>query len=631
MEIIEQEQSRLKEVLAAVQEFGADRKKELARHDALTDDMERERFNSVDWKEKNEIAERLVTHGHHNPRKYLIEFKQEESPYFGIVGIHDENPKIGKREYLIGLQSLILGTKAMITDWRKAEISRFFYDYEVGEDYEETIAGQERLGIITRRDKVDIARKALRRIQTATDTYDLVNGEWCRNGEATAVTAEIKCETENHQMVENIAALISAEQFRAITEQKTGIVIIEGGAGCGKTTVMMHRASFLIFNSPDQFRAEDCLVLMFNRSLRDYVKRSSDNLLEKVPVSTFSAWALGALNILGVSGFKTAMDDPYTPQKKDSDICDLLELYVKGTNKIEPIADLWRFYAQKNVVEKLIPEGQREAFLADITEKTANKSRMLSFADISVLLRLTQLRQPADKVIRGALNFYPHICVDEAQDLSFIDLEIILAAASPEKSMSIAADEKQQILNFVDNNAFPRFRAKLQTLGLSKVNLSVSYRCPKEIIDLANKVIGRSVDTTKAHKGTLEYHEGTTQDEAVGKLRKLVVDLQQADSKALIAIICKKKAEVKTVHKALEGTIGLHPVGDLCYDPGILVVNAHQVKGLEFSSVVLWNPSTMDYRQGPSDRNLLYVGITRASRRLDIVHWQKLAKGLEPT
>ena len=632
MEIIEREQARLAGINTAVANYIEDRNREIARHDGLTAELEQQRLRSVEWREKNELTERLVVHGHHTPRKYLPEFKQIDSPYFGVIGIHDTNPRIGKKEYLIGLQSLVNGSQVHVVDWRKAEISKFFYDgYEEGEEYEETINGVEREGVITRRANVEIAKRSLKRVETPSDVYEVINGEWCRNGVSGGVTAEMKCESENHQMVENIAKLISPEQFRTITKQHTGVVLLTGGAGSGKTTVALHRLSFLIFDKPQSFRPEKCLVLMFNRSLRNYVKRSSDSLLEKVPVETFSSWALNALYALGITSLKTELDDPYTAQKKNLEVPALLSGYVKRTNRIEPLLDLWRFYADEQVAGVLVGAGLKKSFIEQARKKGEQKSRQVSFADMSVLLRLTQLRQPEGRVVQGAFGHYDHIVIDEAQDFSSLDLEIILAATSPNKSMTIAADEKQQILNFVDGSGFASFRTRLHALGLDRESLTVSYRCPKEIADLASRVIGRDVDTTKAHQGVLEYHRGGNRAAAIERLRELAIELYAADPKSITAVICRKKVDVKELQNALQGIPGLHEEGEMSFEPGVMVTNGHQVKGLEFTNVILWDPAGVDYRQNATDRNLLYVAITRACKRLDIVHWRTLAKGLEPT
>src|SRR5665647_3413796 len=124
MEIIDLEQKRLSRVLDAIQRASSDRVLSIARHDAGTKELEKERLDALGCKEKNGITEKLVDHGHHNPRKYLIEFAQKASPYFGIIGIDDVNKRIGSKVYLIGKQMLMDGNRVIIVDWRRAEISQ---------------------------------------------------------------------------------------------------------------------------------------------------------------------------------------------------------------------------------------------------------------------------------------------------------------------------------------------------------------------------------------------------------------------------------------------------------------------------------------------------------------------------
>ena len=102
MELIELEQKRLSRVLDTVERAACDRALSIARHDARTKELEKERLDALGWKEKNGITEKLVDHGHHDPRKYLIEYSQQKSPYFGAIGIKDSAARIGAKEYLIG-------------------------------------------------------------------------------------------------------------------------------------------------------------------------------------------------------------------------------------------------------------------------------------------------------------------------------------------------------------------------------------------------------------------------------------------------------------------------------------------------------------------------------------------------
>ncbi|MDD2338191.1 MAG: ATP-binding domain-containing protein [Geobacteraceae bacterium] len=629
LDIVAQEQRRLLDVCRIIDRAAADRNATLVLHDVRARELEQERLDSVSWREKNDLTEKLIEHGHHDPRKYLKDFCDSAgSPYFGIIGIQDSNTRIGNKEYLIGKQSLMDGNRVAVVDWRKAEISRLYYDYEQGEDYLETIQGKDREGLLVRKDKVGITRQALHRIETPSDTFELVDDAWHCNGTAFQTSADTKSLAGDHRLVD-IVALIDPEQFRMITRETDGCTYITGGAGCGKTTVALHRLSYLQFNQPKLFRPDCCLVLMFNRVLRDYVKKTSEELLGKTRVDTFSAWSLSALGQLGVYSLTTTFDDPHGARKKNSAIAELLGRYVQETRKIDPVMDLWRFFTCSYVLDLLFSdEKMREDFSLDIQQRLMDKNRVVSFSDVSILLRLCQLRKPVDAVVPGAFNHYDHIIVDEAQDLGALELEAVLAATSPRRSLTVCADERQKILSFVDGTGFVNFRRQLQLSGLDKETLAISYRSAREILELAARVSGRTVDTSKSHSGVVKFYPEKDSSSALRKVRWIVEQLVAREPNALTAIICKKKTDVKAIHRFLGGVAGLHGEGEVCFEPGVLVVNAHIVKGVEFTNVILWNPSETDYRQTEIDRNLLYVALTRASKRLYVVHWRPLAKGL---
>ena len=628
MDIIEQEQQRLVSIYETIEAAAVDRGLSIGRHDARTRELEKERLEALGWKEKNGITEKLVEHGHHDPRKYLVEFEQKNSPYFGVIGIEDSDRRIGKKNYLIGKQMLMDGNRVVIVDWRRAEISQLFYDFEEGEEYDATIQGIDREGVISRKTKIGIDRRVLHRIETPAEVYELTPTGWAENGGIQATSSDTKSQQSDHRLVD-IVSLISAAQFGMITKESAGCTYLTGSAGTGKTTVALHRLSYLQFDQPELFRPERCLVLMFNRTLRDYVKKTSSELLGSTRVDTFSAWALTALNALGVT-VKTSFEDPFGPLKKNSLICGLLSRYVVESRRMDPVVDLWRFYGQPYLVEAICAGGrEREAFEAETRRKLDAKDRIMSFADISILLRLCQLRRSPEATVAGAFNFYDHIVVDEAQDFGQIELEAILAASSSRRSLTVCADEKQKILSFVDADGFANFKGALNSLGLDKETLSLSYRSAREIMELAARVNGQPVDTSKARPGVVEFHGVRDFAAAAGVLRGLLGELAGADPQALTAVICKKKADIRLIHGALAGLSGLHGEGVITFEPGVLVVNSHQVKGLEFTNVVLWDPNEGDYRQTELDRNLLYVAITRACKRIDVIHWRPLAKALQ--
>jgi DNA helicase II / ATP-dependent DNA helicase PcrA len=628
-DIVLQEQQRLSEVLTSIEETARQNRAKIANHNACMAELEKERLESVSWREKNSLTEKLIENDKFDPAKYLTSFQMTDSPYFGIVGIKDSDRRLGAREYLIGKQGFVShDNRALVVDWRKAPISRFFYDYDLGDEYIETIQGKEREGVITRRDTVEIAKRLLRRMECGDDLYELAGGRWVKNAKQFHTTTDTKVANQDHRMVD-IVSLISPDQFHMITAEATdGCTLITGGAGSGKTVVSLHRLSCLQFNDPGRFTPDRCLVLMFNKVLRNYVRQTSSDLLANTRVDTFSAWALSAITALTGKVIKPVVGDVLTSQKKSSQLSALLARYVTEVQEADPLQDLWRFYGQPYVLDALFVDGKgKEAFLADLRLRYSVRSQAVSFADLSVLLRLCQLREK-EGPIREALDWYAHIIVDEGQDLSLLELEAILAATDNRNSITLSADSKQKILSWVDAADFDIFRGNLKEVGVSNETLSVSYRCPKEIMALAARISNRESEQVGRHSGVLEYHKAADEESALALLRRLVEKLTAEDTNSLTAVICKKKSDEKMLHKALAGIAGLHQQGELTFEPGVLVTIAHQVKGVEFANVILYDPNSRDFRKSDLDRNLLYVCVTRACKRLDIVYWRELAAGL---
>ena len=86
-----------------------------------------------------------------------------------------------------------------------------------------------------------------------------------------------------------IAALIDARQFELITRPESGLVVIQGGAGSGKTTIGLHRLAYLAYQDQRRFRPERMLVVVFNDALARYISHVLPALgVQGVPVTTMT-------------------------------------------------------------------------------------------------------------------------------------------------------------------------------------------------------------------------------------------------------------------------------------------------------------------------------------------------------
>ena len=88
-----------------------------------------------------------------------------------------------------------------------------------------------------------------------------------------------------------IAALIDPTQFKLITQPDSGLVVLQGGAGTGKTTVALHRVAYLTYQRPKMFRSERILVVLPSEAMVRYVERVLPSLgVRGVQVITARSW-----------------------------------------------------------------------------------------------------------------------------------------------------------------------------------------------------------------------------------------------------------------------------------------------------------------------------------------------------
>jgi DNA helicase IV len=581
----------------------------------------------------------MAEHSKFNPRKYLHPYENADSPYFGVVGITDDDPKIGTREYVVGKQSLIVGNKVLIVDWRKSEVSKFFYEYDEGEDYDIEIQGVDRSGLINFKREHTITKKELVALKTASNRYSIQNGTWVSDalGEVIQVSSAIKSANSDHQLID-IVALIKPDQFQVITREIKGTIYLTGGAGTGKTTVALHRLSCLQFNEPEKYAPTKCMVIVFNKTLKDYVKNTSKELLGDTKIETFSSWAIQALESIGCQPFELSTEMNYHNEiKKHSDLAKLLDDYIGKTKKQDDmIEDLLDFYISEPVVETFFSDANEAQKYIDHIEQTYTKNNdryRISFADMAILLRLAQLRSNSNK-IDNAINYFDHIVVDEAQDFSRIELEAIYASMNENKSLTLCADEKQKILSFVDSTGLKHFKVNLQKNGLDASSFTVGYRSHPQIMMLADHVAGKRDYQFDKTNDIVKIINTESRDKAINDLIAQIQEYQEIDKNSLTAIITKGRSDVRIIHDALSdellGIKNLRPQGQIVFTPGVIVTNAHQVKGLEFTNVIIWNPSIRNYTKTDEDKNLLYVAISRASKRICIIGYDKMSAWIAP-
>jgi DNA helicase-2/ATP-dependent DNA helicase PcrA len=235
------------------------------------------------------------------------------SPYFGHLRL-EENGRT--RDVLIGNASYIDTERGVrIVDWRDAPISQLYYRYAEGDEYEEQIAGRTLEGTVAVRRSVVITDGVLRRVIAPQGTFARQSGGTYRRLDVSASrlaggqgTAERPPALEEYSVrrgrlgvriagredhhLPQIPALIDPRQFELISKPSSGLVVIQGGAGSGKTTIGLHRIAYLAHNDPRRFTPDRMMVVVFNDALASYISRVLPGLgVEGVRVVTYGDWA----------------------------------------------------------------------------------------------------------------------------------------------------------------------------------------------------------------------------------------------------------------------------------------------------------------------------------------------------
>lgn len=243
------------------------------------------------------------------------------SPYFGHLCLEEQvpnSPKPRRRDVLLGAQSFIDSNHGVsVVDWRNAPVSRLFYRYREGDDYEETFGERLLEGIVIARRSVAIVRGELVRVSAPQGTYVRdPNGSWRQlqkvqsklvarkhdGAKGGGIASDVKLgvgadgRIREDKVLPAIASMLDKEQFDLITKPGTGVVAIQGSAGSGKTTVGLHRVAYLHSIEPERFRPDRMLVVVPTEALIHYVGRVLPDLgVDGVRITTAARFARRAV------------------------------------------------------------------------------------------------------------------------------------------------------------------------------------------------------------------------------------------------------------------------------------------------------------------------------------------------
>ena len=193
--------------------------------------------------------------------------KMLDSPFFGRVDFIYEGEEEAEPFYIgIGNFAQRTGATPLIYDWR-APVSGLFYDFDKG-----PASYQAPLGEI----HGDIAAKWQYKIRGGKMIYEFESD--------VKIDDEIlKAELGSNGDVQlkNIIRTIQKEQNAIIRNTSDRIMVIQGAAGSGKTSIALHRIAYLLYHDRKNLKSSSVLVLSPNGVFSDYISHILPELGEE--------------------------------------------------------------------------------------------------------------------------------------------------------------------------------------------------------------------------------------------------------------------------------------------------------------------------------------------------------------
>jgi hypothetical protein len=461
----------------------------------------------------------------------------------------------------------------------------------------------------------------------------------------------------------DIVATIQADQYRLITAEPDGALVVQGGPGTGKTAVGLHRASWLLFTH-EELRRRGVLVVGPNPTFMEYVahvlpalgedaveQRAVAELLDGVEVTREDEPAVARLKADPrlAELVRDAVEQAVRPHAEElvlyldgafvrvrqREVRELLEAVeppyglARERLRIELLRRFYRDYATKlgagayragdeieralgrkgflaKYLDRVLPLPKPETVVRRVLaeELHGRQPRGWSVHDLPLL---DEARALVDRPPRG----YGHVIVDEAQDLTPMQLRMV-ARRSSTGALTILGDVAQATGPVV----YPSWRALGAHLPVPMhvEELRHAYRVPAEIMELALPLLATIAPDVEP---PLAYRTGGEPPRFVAGGRAAALAEAAAFDEGLVAVIAPPSMIASAGGAA----------GHAFDETGIPVLTAPQAKGLEFDHVVVVEPAAIVAEGGLRE---LYVALTRPTRTLVVVHAEPLPPELTP-
>ena len=574
-----------------------------------------------------------------------------KAPYFARVKLQFD-PSEEPEDYYIGSAGVSENAfEHLVIDWR-SPIAETYYNQENGKTFY-TVNGN----------RVDVDLQLRRqynleedRLFSFFDTQVAIEDPMLLQSLASSRTDKMKA----------ITATIQKEQNAVIRCADVPVLLVNGIAGSGKTSVLLQRIAYLFYRQRENLRPDQVYLLTINPVFRQYIDQVLPDLGEENPRTITWRDFVHIANAPDKGPYEPAAEadlvkieralkslrleeEDFRPvMQKGRCVLSRREIRraAEGLAGIETGVRFMNILADRlaeiaRVKIRRMERDDKENDDAEMTDEPGVREQNriknqyggafsaishFAFLDIERIgcrilerKKLTSaewiwlkmlLTGMGDKNVR-------YVMIDEVQDYTAAQLMVLRRYFGSAKFMMLG-DEFQAIRQ--GTASFDKIR---ELFGeVAEFPLLTSYRSSPEITEIFTRLLPREkrIRTASVQRpGTAPVKMAcASRDEYVMRLRSLISAAQQ--EKGLTAVICGNRRSLERIEELLgEDAPPVIRRNQALPSGGVFLITPELVKGLEFDGVILPDADPQMYPEDTLSRHRLYTAVSRAIRRLSIL------------
>lgn len=397
--------------------------------------------------------------------KYVALNELEKNTHFGRMDLTlNEDNHTENLVMYIGEKSINKGIENLVYDWRSPVGNLYYMSNQEDYKYKDTIYN------LNLKRQIDISNSKINNIY---DTF--VRG---RNLNVTDdFLMKVLNDKKNRNEFVDIIKTIQSNQNSIIRDELNTNSIVQGVAGSGKTVVLLHRLSYLLYNYPEMDRNK---LLFITPSTIFKSKLSNIN----------RSLSLTTIKMITMEDYYLEKINYYLPSikinrvEKDNFKIDMLE-FIYSKDYPNYLQSFIKDYTKKSDIKLIMDnifKDLKNKFNLKNKNYIINKRTTKAFAfTILMLYKLMDFKYYTD---------YLYMFIDEMQDYGYEEIRLISKMEKNAK-LNLYGDVEQAILPFIKKKEINELIDFLNQLrdNVKTYFLNENYRNSKEITNYCNKFL----------------------------------------------------------------------------------------------------------------------------------------------